>query len=112
MQAKSLVEWFNRPNLETLLGRFTYDVLNMLSRQMADLGQYGWRLPSSGGDLVSLLGGRGFCREASLPINHGLLADVFARDEDVLFSRLVEEILCFVVIIESTSSEERDVSCA
>ena len=84
----------------------------MLSRQMADLGQYGWRLPSSGGDLASLLGGRGFCREASLPINHGLLADVFARDEDVLFSRLVEEILCFVVIIESSCSEERDVSCA
>jgi len=54
---------------------------------VADLGQYGWRLPSSGGDLASLLGGRGFCREASLPVNHGLLADVFARDEDLLFSR-------------------------
>lgn len=55
--------------------------------KVADLGQYGWRLPSSGGDLASLLGGRGFCREASLPVNHGLLADVFARDEDLLFSR-------------------------
>ena len=70
----------------------------LLSPKVADLGQYGWRLPSSGGDLASLLGGRGFCREASLPVDHGLLADVFARDEDLLFSRLVEEILWFVIM--------------
>ena len=82
----------------------------MLSAQVADLGQYGWRLPSSGGDLASLLGGRGFCREASLPVNHGLLADVFARDEDLLFSRSVEEILWFVIMYESTCSKGSPVS--